>query len=458
MNRLSKQAEQRLTEALEKVASLVSEGEHPNDAIVKIASDLGIPAGHVNLMVNAFNTGRTETQRKIGQDIFEKAAEFDLADAEDILGRMFPKEVKTAAEIVNESVVAEEYSLPPMWHRNITKKASLNQTLPPMQTKSGKIVEKVEPLPVDPVVAMKKAHCKTKDLSREIENRRGEVSNLQDGLLESITKLAEYFRQPGCEPFLSVKSNMTRLFGKKAETLFGILESRNGKLAKQASSNREYFSLVNFQQEPYSLVKTCMEKAESYLEKKAAFESFEKQSKAQMEETLLPFAQVQDPSRTYGVLESVEKRSFFEEVQKKMQDIPLVKAYNNAEGAIYGDMAKMDIYDKGREEAKSLSKLQDPAHIAKLRNLETSSMLTDLMANDEIISSYNPEEVIHHYNEISQIAPRASSQEGVIRAVLRKRLAGGQSAIDPYEVGELLDMENKIKDRDTDPYRRKPLV
>jgi len=91
MSRLSKQTEQRLTEALEKVATLVSEGEHPNDAIVKVASDAGIPAGHVNLMVTAFNTGRTETQRKIGQDIFEKSAEFDLADAEDILNRMYPK-------------------------------------------------------------------------------------------------------------------------------------------------------------------------------------------------------------------------------------------------------------------------------------------------------------------------------------------------------------------------------
>lgn len=458
MNRLSKQAEQRLTEALEKVASLVSEGEHPNDAIVKIASDLGIPAGHVNLMVNAFNTGRTETQRKIGQDIFEKAAEFDLADAEDVLKRMFPQEVKTAAEIADETVIAEEYSLPPLWHRDITKKASLNQILPPLQTRSGKIVDNIAPLPVDPSVAMKKAHCRSKDLSREIENRRGEVSNLQDGLLESITKLAEYFRQPGCEPFLSVKSNMSRLFGKKAETLFSILESRNGKLSKQASSNREYFSLVNFQQEPYSLVKDCVDKAEKYLEKKAAFDSFEKQSKAQMEETLLPFAQVQDPERTYGVLESVEKRSFFGEIQKGISDIPLNKAYSSAENAIAGDMAKMDIFDKEKAERKALKKLQDPSHVAKLRNMETSSMLTDLMANDEIISSYNPEEVIHHYNEISQIAPRASSQEGVIRAVLRKRLAGGQSAIDPYEVGELLDMENKIKERDTDPYKRKPLV
>jgi hypothetical protein len=270
-------------------------------------------------------------------------------------------------------------------------------------------------------------------------------------LLDSITKLAEYFRRPGCEPFLSVKNNMTRLFGKQAEALFNMLEARNGKLSKQASSNREYFSLVNFQQEPYNLVKECLGLAENLLTKKAAFDSFEKQSKAQMEERILPFAQVQDPSRTYGVLESVEKRSFINIAN------PLGPAYNKAQSAIYEDIVGGEIFNKEKAEQKALSSLQDPKHLAKLRNMQTSSLLTDLMANDEIISSYQPDEVIHHYNEISQIAPRAASQEGVVRAILRKRLAGGQSAIDPYDVTQLLDIENKIKDRDTDPYKRKGL-
>lgn len=450
INKLNKQAEQKLTAALEKVAELVADGAHPNEAIVKIASEEGIPAGHINLMVSAFNTGRTETQRKVCDDVFEKAAEFDLADAGDILKEMYPDTVKTAAEVKIESVISPEYSLPPLWHRDLVKKATFNQTLPPLQTKSGKVVTEVPALPVDAMSLMKKAHASVKDTQREIENRRGEVSNLNDALLDSITKLAEYFQRPGCEPFLSVKNNMVRTFGKQASTLFTILESKNRKLSKQASSDREYFSLVNFQQEPYNLVRNCMDIAAKYLEKKSAFEDFEKSAKAQMEERILPFGEVQNPQVTYGVLESVEKRSFLE--------TPLTKAYDDAAKGIYKDMAGMDVFDKDKAKAKAMESLQDPAHTAKLRNMQTSALLTDLMANDEIISSYDPEEVIHHYNEISQIAPRASSQEGVVRAVLRKRLAGGQSAIDPFEVGQLLDMENKIKDRDVDPYRRKPMV
>lgn len=443
MNRLSKQAEQRLTEALEKVASLVSEGEHPNDAIVKVASSDGIPAGHVNLMVNAFNTGRTETQRKIGQDIFEKSAEFDIADAEEILQRMFPKEVKTARDNRLETVVADEYKLPPLWHTRLTKKAELDQKLPPLKNIKGKMIKKSPPLPVDPKMEMKKAYCQTKDMAREIENKRGELANSQDVLMTSITKLADYFRRPGSESFSCVKNNVVKLFGKRAEALFSLLESRNGKLTKQAkTSNR--IALADFRQEPYTLVTKCVELAEGLLTKKAAFESFEKLSKAKMEERILPFGQIQDPEKTYGVLEFVEKRSLF--------DMPLSKAYDKANSGIYDEMVGGEIFGKDKAEAKAMDAINDPTHLAKIKHMQTSALLTDLMANDEIISSYKPQEVIRHYNEISQIAPRASSQEGVVRALLRKRLAGGQSAIDPYDITQMLDIENKVKDRDTNPY------
>ena len=453
MNRLSKQAEQRLTEALEKVATLVAEGEHPNDAIVKIASASGIPAGHVNLMVTAFNTGRTETQRKIGSDIFEKSAEFDLADAEDILNRMYPQEVKTAAEVKRESVVSDEYKLPPVWHREVVKKATFNQELPPLVTKSGHTVKESPKLNTDPAIAMKHAHCQLLDTRREIDNKRAEVSNLQDTLLNSITKLSEHFRRTDCEPYLGVKGNMTRLFGKKAEALFSILEGRNRKLVKQAGTGQECYSLVDFQKEPYSLFRQCLDQAEKLIEKKASFEKFEKEANSKLEGRILPFGEVQNPSQTYGVLESVEKKSFLNNPYVAASIIQGINSSRTkANTDIGNEMTGGEIYGKDKAYNKAVAELSDPQHIAKLRNMQTSSMLTDLMANDEIISGYDPEEVINHYNEISQMAPRAAGHEGVIRAFLRKRLEGGASAIDPYDVKEILGIENSIKQRDTNPY------
>lgn len=460
MSRLSKQAEQRLTEALEKVAVLVSEGEHPNDAIVKVASEGGIPAGHVNLMVTAFNTGRTETQRKIGQDIFEKSAEFDLADAEDILNRMYPKEVKSAAEVRRSSVVSEEYSSPPTWHRSAVKKATHNQELPPLTTRSGTVVSSVEPLASDPVLAMKKAHCLALDTKRELENRRAEVSNLQDSLIDSITKLGEYFRQPGCEPYLGVKGNLVRLFDKQASALFKMLESRNPRLVKKAGDGTEIYSLVNFQKEPYALFRKCMGQAETLVEKQAGFNDFEKQASASVEGSLLPFAESQDRTVPAGVLASVEKKaanlfgltSPFS-ASSVMQGFDSTAAGLNK--SIGAEMAEAQLGTKQKALGKVMGELNDPKHIGKLRNLQASSLLTNLMANDDVISGYDPEEVMGHYNELSEIAPRSALHEGIMRAMLRRRLAGGNSAIDPYEIGEMLKFENQLKERDTDPYKKK---
>jgi hypothetical protein len=470
INRLSKQAEHRLTESLEKVASLVSEGSHPNDAIVKVATEAGIPAGHVNLMVNAFNTGRTETQRKIGQDIFEKSAEFDIADAEEVLGRMFPKEIKTAAVIHSETVVSSEYSAPPRWHTARMQKSALNQELPPLATRAGHVVKESPKLDVDPAMAMKRAYCQALDARREIENKRAELSNLQDKLLGSITKLGEYFRQPGCEPFLGVKTNVTRLFGKRAEILLGMLESRNKKLIKQSGSGKELYSLVDFQKEPYKLFKDCIDTADRLVEKKASFEAFEKEANHKVEGHVLPFAQSQALSDRRGVLASSEKTAAIFGDMKSINDAashPIGNLMGGQAGA--GFMSGFDSVIKGEGEnvAKSIFKskdklkedanesLEDPVHVNKMKGMQTSAMLTDLMANDEIISSYDPDEVLQHFNEISQIAPRAAGQEGVMRAVLRKRLEGGKSAIDPHDLKTLLEIENQVKERDTDPYKQR---
>jgi hypothetical protein len=81
MKKISKDAENKLMQAIEKTAVLVNDGMGPSDAIAKAASEDRIPPGHINLMVHAYNTGRTTRQRQDGSSVFEKVADFPLADA-----------------------------------------------------------------------------------------------------------------------------------------------------------------------------------------------------------------------------------------------------------------------------------------------------------------------------------------------------------------------------------------
>jgi hypothetical protein len=69
-------------------------------------------------------------------------------------------------------------------------------------------------------------------------------------------------------------------------------------------------------------------------------------------------------------------------------------------------------------------------------------MIQDFMLNDEVISGYDPDEVISAYNEISELSPRSSVQPAIIRPLLRKHLT--QGAIEPFEAAEMADIETKL--------------
>jgi hypothetical protein len=77
-----------------------------------------------------------------------------------------------------------------------------------------------------------------------------------------------------------------------------------------------------------------------------------------------------------------------------------------------------------------------------LKNIRASAAISDLMANDDIIGAHHPEDVAMHFNEISNIAPDASTNSSIMRPLLRKRLEGGNAAIDPTDVQQMLDIEN----------------
>ena len=122
---LTKEAENRIASGLNKVIDLVNGGAAPSDAIVKVATELQLPAGHVPLMVNAYNIGRSEAQRKGSTDLFEKVSEFELADASQVLERMFPTTVKSAGVLAEEWAVSPAYMAPPRFLRDRAKREKL---------------------------------------------------------------------------------------------------------------------------------------------------------------------------------------------------------------------------------------------------------------------------------------------------------------------------------------------
>lgn len=440
MKKLDKQAEDRLLGAIEKTATLVNDGLDPNEAIAKAAQSDGIPPGHISLMVHAYNTGRTTRQRQEGADPFEKAATFPLADTAAVLQHLYPDKVKTAAEQHSETVVSLEYAVPPTGmlerraRRSMRKQgANINWR----QWADGENVVAPEPYPEDPKQAMKRAYCDADRLQREIAEARRKQAAAMDKMAETFSSITEYFRSPASTPIPVVKEQAFLMHGAKGRQLIdeivkvtpGLMKiGQHKQAARREVSN---YRLERADGEVYGLVSEFLDNLDEYKQCKQAHAELLKSNSERAEALLRPFA--------------VGPKSVLDE----MGYSTVSKQAAAGMSALLGISAIKNLMTGGGENAgkaeagQALSSLTDPAHEAKLRNIRAQAMMQDLLANDPVISGYQPQESIDAYNEIVGMSPRAADQKLVMQSLLRKRLE--QGSLDPFEVDQLLGMEEKQK-------------
>lgn len=106
--KISKNTENYLADRLEEIVSLIEEGDNPNTAIAKVASEYNLPTNYVRLLVNSYNIGRTNLQRLYGTDWQTKSAAFTLADFDQVLRNIYHTDRDQPQEI------SDDYFSPPI--------------------------------------------------------------------------------------------------------------------------------------------------------------------------------------------------------------------------------------------------------------------------------------------------------------------------------------------------------
>jgi len=86
----------------------------------------------------------------------------------------------------------------------------------------------------------------------------------------------------------------------------------------------------------------------------------------------------------------------------------------------------------------------DPVHEAELSKIKAQAMLTDFLANDPVISTYDSDQVLDAYDQIAQLTPRVALQPAVMRGELR-RLLQQQDTLEPFEASQLVGIEESLK-------------
>lgn len=487
MRLLNKTAETKLISAIENAAALVNNGMAPNDAIVKSATDAGIPPGHLDLMVHAYNTGRTTKQRESGENTLEKAADFTLADITEIKNRLYGATPSTTAQIKTSSVVSPEYALNPA--AMIKRATSTPKIVPPMQLT-------FTPPPRDEHSAARRSYSEKRAAQLREEEQRRQVTAAYQKAAAKFDELVTYFRTPGHVPYPDVLKDVELTHGEHGVLVMKKLAGMYPELEKEASANQR----IMLDKKAREVVHDVLDLVEQYND--LAAEHYKTAA------TKLAAAKKTEHPETYtgSILSALSDAPV---VLKKAAN-PLIESFYNDEGREYkaqwnpttnawdqigglralppekpekpekpdynlgvGDAVRAALPNAGTmltAPAATIGKMMgiggdsgkptgnappgagaynsvaDPEHEMALKSIRAKGVLHDLILNDPVVSGYDPQDVAMAFNDISELAPNLVDTPGMLQTVLRKRLESGQLA--DFDVKQILEMDKLRAERD----------
>lgn len=432
MKSLSKEAEQVILDAIEQVCNAANDGTNPTDAVVKVANDLSLSKNYIRLVCTGYNTGATTYQREKSAGLLQKLAEFPLADADKAILQIFPDKVESPSVIKRATVVSDEYSEPP--------RRSAFQAARRME----KVAEMRLPEPVikpvtefgDAQMRMKKAYNKVLDLKNQVEEARFQYSAAQTKLLTNLGEFGDYMKYSSDWQFADVDFAVQQKYGNAGKAVMSYAHIGSNSKEKRSSGPTATARPVNWSEAPFSMVADCIKSARAVKTTEKSYHELRDAAIAKEAALLSPYLPPKPEPRLIGVLDGgvYEKESgMMSYVLGSTLARSLVPTPNQSSVKSPSEMASK--YDDD---------LSDPQHDNELRGIQARTMLQDLLANDEVISGYPPNEVLDAYSEVSQLSPRSATQPAIIRPLLRKRLT--QGAMEPFEAAELSTIEKNIAD------------
>ncbi len=421
----SKEDQERIAASVESVVSLVESGQDPTKALVKVARDRNLPAGHVDLVAKLYNLSSAEAHRKTASSLDQCLEEYPIADAEAALGQLYPEGEKTAGARRRMLVVSDEYKRPPEFVDALEKTAELDAKWAAWKP------DRVPAKPANANDGLTRDWTEVRDWQLKVSASKTDCHRAYARVTGLVGQLSRDLQHPNA-PALAKFANDCRIrYGALGEGLLRKAVAETPGLEKAAARRHPP---VRVSDAATRTMADLVSASEDFLRLTDDHEELEKKAQARIPAVLGKYVEGWKAPAAGSLLDPPpEKTAFF-----------LGGLFGTTIGTSLGRQLGENIVKPTEAlEGKMTQKLLDPQHESKLRNINTQSMLSDLLANDEVISGYDPSEVMNHFNEISQLAPRLADQPAVMKAMLRKRLQ--QGALDPYEADLLTKMENNMK-------------
>lgn len=415
MKTLSKEAENKILEAIQDICEYVNDGMHPTAATIKVAEEHSLTPNFIQLACTGYNTGATTFQREKAAGILEKMAEFPLVDTSAVLAHLYPSKPVTSGVLKEASAVSSEYSKAPKSNKlnplKVAYAEKIASTKLPMNHKATALT--------DPNSRMKRAYNQSIALKRSLANKRAQYAGAQDDLLSKLGQVADTVRRSGVD-IGSWEAAAVARNGAAGKAVFDYVYAKCSNSKRANTAGR---TLVDWSQPLGRLIDNAIKSARDVVSIAAEYRALEADTEQKVAALLAPHLADEQP-----VVIETKKADILSGLGGAM-----LAGGNQATGLGKSPTALAQGY---------ADELDDPAHDNELRQIRARAMLQDLMMNDEVISGYDPGEVMDAYNEISSVTPRSSTQSAIIRPLLRKRLT--QGAIEPFEAAEMVNIEKGL--------------
>ena len=471
-HRLTDMIYKRIETALKDAIAFHNEGLSANDALIKSASKHELNPETICRVVESFNIAKTRAYVKTAS---VKDADFDLATKADVIKAVFGDDMpKTAGSPVKKDHPIE-------YNFEIKK------------TASDLLSMKDEPREVDTntKIVMAKQAQEVSDL--DLTTARGDIVFVKESFLKEFTKAAEFFSYSynADDSDEILDSASYQYLGNKIASDVINLVSKVANLEYTVPANpipKEYG------QHPFhEILDDMIDDAEDYTAKVAEYNKAVEGQASKTEDLNGLISKVAGLSRDKGsdwlfapstkkvasrfekfpenLIEDVSSDLFDTKVAQEEQ--PKVSAVSFLKGA--GDAISVPIPLGGKVELGKIplgpslesdsgnktKELEEKGYLSRLtkgndssdrdavdsemQNVQRQALVHDLIANDEIISTYDPKIALSAYNTMLKLAPKASMMPDVVRSVLRYATA---QTIDPNYASQLVELENNLNKRE----------
>jgi hypothetical protein len=418
MERLSSRDEELLLAGVKKAVDLVDNHSYsPNDALFKIAKDLGYTPGFLKAACSAFNTGRQLAQWESNSSVLDKLADFPLADYSTLHDRIWGT--------TKEKVASCDSPVKFRSYKDYQASSLLNLELSTRE-KVASVVES------EPELTVKRAFDNKDYQTRLLEVAKQEKFAAENLLNYNLHLLVSYFQKSAYDrlPLAQVEHAAGIYFGKPGAELLNYVASQFPS-EKRASDHKSTWSgfhaEVKRNAEPYTLIEVCIKQAAALA--------------------------VAESKLTAAITAARKAEKAANDLYAKISPPVTQKEANlgNILGGVAGGFGMGAAKNLGESVAEGgqsaleneIKNLDSPEHLNELRKIRAQTALTQMMSDPENpISEYDPDQVLSAYNDLVQLSPRIADQPAAIGPLLRKRLMGN---VEPFELAETLKLEEGLK-------------